>query len=77
MTAHQDEPFRPLTPGMLKIAELIADGLTNPQIAARLSLSKATISNRITAMMVLFRNPDRLPARHVIRIYIENQRARR
>lgn len=40
-----------LTPGQRAVVELIAEGLTNEQIADRLGLSKQTVKNHITAAL--------------------------
>ena len=74
MTAHHDEPVRPLSPRMLEIAELVAARQSNEQIAKALGISASTVKNRITAMMMLFTNPDQLRARDVLRLYIERRR---
>jgi DNA-binding NarL/FixJ family response regulator len=40
-----------LTPTELKVAALVEDGLTNPEIAARLSLSRRTIATHVSHIL--------------------------
>ncbi len=42
-----DEPFVHLTDGERKILQLVAEGITNPEIAEKLGVSKNTIRNRL------------------------------
>lgn len=39
--------FKPLTPAKARVAECVADGLTYPQIAARLGLSRNTVQHYV------------------------------
>jgi DNA-binding NarL/FixJ family response regulator len=43
----EKEPWRPLTIREFEVARLIADGLTNAQIAAELSISPKTVSAHV------------------------------
>jgi DNA-binding CsgD family transcriptional regulator len=43
----EDEPWRPLTIREFEVARLVADGLTNGQIAAELALSPKTVSAHV------------------------------
>jgi DNA-binding NarL/FixJ family response regulator len=43
-------PFPSLTPRETELVELIAQGLDNAQIAARLALSEKTVRNHITSV---------------------------
>ena len=45
--AAQDEPWRPLTTREFEVAKLIADGLTNAEIAAELTISPKTASAHV------------------------------
>ena len=40
-----------LSPRELEVAELVADGLTNSAIAARLFVSRATVSSHVTHIL--------------------------
>ena len=37
-----------LTPSELKVAQLVAEGLTNPQIGARLFISRRTVQTHVS-----------------------------
>ena len=47
LTRAQLEPAEPLTPREREVAELVAQGLTNRMIAARLYLSERTAQNHV------------------------------
>jgi DNA-binding CsgD family transcriptional regulator len=42
-----DEPWRPLTAREFAVARLVAEGLTNPEIAAELSIASRTASSHV------------------------------
>jgi DNA-binding CsgD family transcriptional regulator len=44
---HEQEPWRPLTVREFEVARLIADGMTNAQIAAELSVAPKTVSAHV------------------------------
>jgi DNA-binding NarL/FixJ family response regulator len=44
---HEQEPWRPLTVREFEVARLIADGMTNAQIAAELSVAPKTVSTHV------------------------------
>ncbi|OLC57537.1 MAG: hypothetical protein AUH85_03085 [Chloroflexi bacterium 13_1_40CM_4_68_4] len=46
-----EEPFAPLTRKQIEIAELVAEGMTNREIAERLVLSERTIDNHVFHIM--------------------------
>jgi DNA-binding NarL/FixJ family response regulator len=48
---HADPQYEQLSPQERKVLELIADGLTNKQIAARLFLAEKTVKNYVSAML--------------------------
>jgi DNA-binding NarL/FixJ family response regulator len=57
------EPELPgLTPREREILALIADHLTNPQIAARLGLSQKTVRNHVSAILTKLQVADRAQA---------------
>ena len=47
----EDDAFAPLTPRELEVAALIAEGLSNREIAARLFLSDGTVRNHISMIL--------------------------
>ena len=52
-------PARPLTPREREVAELVAQGLTNRQIAARLYLSERTAQNHVQHILAKLDLPNR------------------
>lgn len=54
--------FAALTPRELELVELIAQGLDNAQIAARLALSEKTVRNHITSIFSKFQVENRAQA---------------
>ena len=52
-------PAGPLTPREREVAELVAQGLTNRQIAARLCLSERTAQNHVQHILTKLRLPNR------------------
>jgi DNA-binding NarL/FixJ family response regulator len=56
------ERFQRLTPRQHEIARLIADGLTNAEIADRIFISEQTVKNHVTGIL------DTLGVRHRGRI---------
>jgi DNA-binding NarL/FixJ family response regulator len=52
----------PLTPRELEILRLVAQGLTNLEIAARLYITEGTVKNHVTAVLTKLDVDDRLEA---------------
>jgi len=52
-------PAGPLTPREREVAELVAQGLTNRQIAARLYLSERTAQNHVQHILAKLHLPNR------------------
>jgi len=46
-----DDPTADLTPSELKVVELIGEGLSNREIADRLSIAEKTVKNHITSLL--------------------------
>lgn len=46
-----DDPTSDLTPSELKVVELIGEGLSNREIAERLSIAEKTVKNHITSLL--------------------------
>jgi DNA-binding CsgD family transcriptional regulator len=63
-------PSRPLTPRELEVAELVAHGLTNRQIAARLFLSERTAQNHVQHIL----DKLGLPNRSQIAVWVTSRR---
>jgi len=57
-----DEPFPELTAREREVLDLIAAGLSNPQIAARLYLSPKTVRNNVSNIFAKLRVADRAQA---------------
>lgn len=47
----QDDPTEDLTPSELKVVDLIGEGLSNREIAERLSIAEKTVKNHITSLL--------------------------
>jgi DNA-binding NarL/FixJ family response regulator len=47
-----EDPWYPLTAREFEVAALVADGLTNPQIAGRLTLATKTVSSHVSHILV-------------------------
>jgi DNA-binding CsgD family transcriptional regulator len=69
-------PVRKLSPRKQEIAELVAKGLTNPQIARELSrrhnrpMAVNTVRSHIRAMAFIFDDPPELPPRQRILLWL-------
>ncbi|WP_051009716.1 response regulator [Timonella senegalensis] len=46
-----DDPTEDLTPSELRVVELIGEGLSNREIAERLSIAEKTVKNHITSLL--------------------------
>ncbi len=57
-----DELVEPLTPRQQEVLRLIADGLTNREIAERLFLSEGTVKNTVSEIYARLRVRDRVQA---------------
>lgn len=49
--SREPEPFEQLTPQELRVLDFIGDGLTNRQIAERMSLAEKTIKNYVSGLL--------------------------
>jgi non-specific serine/threonine protein kinase len=47
----RDPPIECLTPRQREVAALVAEGLTNREIAARLVLERGTVANHVEAIL--------------------------
>jgi DNA-binding NarL/FixJ family response regulator len=50
--------FKPLTPAKARVAECVADGLTYPEIALRLGLSRNTVQHYVHSIAQLIEIRD-------------------
>ncbi|WP_052668336.1 response regulator [Nitriliruptor alkaliphilus] len=57
-----EPPFPELTPREFEVLDLIATGLSNPQIATRLYISGKTVSNHVSNIFAKLQLPDRATA---------------
>jgi DNA-binding NarL/FixJ family response regulator len=53
------EPNRPLTPREREVAALVAEGLSNAEIAQRLALTEVTVANHVAHIMRRLRTRNR------------------
>lgn len=60
--AHPETPHEPLTPRQQEVLELIADGLSNREIARRLYLSEGTVKNTVSEIYARLGVRDRVQA---------------
>ncbi len=58
----EDTTFSPLTNREMEILELIVEGLSNKEIASRLSISQQTVKNHITSILAKLGCADRTQA---------------
>lgn len=58
----EEPPFPELTPREREVLDLIATGLSNPQIATRLCISGKTVSNHVSNIFAKLQLPDRAAA---------------
>lgn len=58
----EDTTFSPLTDREMEILELIIEGLSNKEIAARLSISQQTVKNHVTSILAKLNLADRTQA---------------
>jgi len=58
----EDTTFSPLTNRQMEILELIIEGLSNKQIAVRLSISQQTVKNHVTSILAKLNRSDRTQA---------------
>jgi DNA-binding NarL/FixJ family response regulator len=58
----EDTTFSPLTNREMEILELIIEGLSNKEIAARLSISQQTVKNHVTSILSKLNLSDRTQA---------------
>jgi DNA-binding NarL/FixJ family response regulator len=63
----QKEDRKALTPRQLQLIRLVADGLTNKEIAANLNLSQFTVKNHIRRVMLRVEAGSRYDAVHLVR----------
>jgi len=63
----QKEDRKALTPRQLQLIRLVADGLTNKEIAANLNLSQFTVKNHIRRVMRRVEAGSRYDAVHLVR----------
>ena len=64
-----DEPCRPLTPREQQVAELVAAGLTNAQIAVTMAISVRTVDAHLAHIGLKLRSRG-VPTRERILLYI-------
>ena len=55
-------PLDRLTPADLRLLALVADGRTNPRIAAELGVAEKTVRNRVSALLGVLGVEDRVQA---------------
>jgi DNA-binding NarL/FixJ family response regulator len=60
--ARDQTPFPELSPREREVLDLVATGLTNGQIAARLFLSQKTVRNHVSAVLQKLQAADRAAA---------------
>ncbi len=58
----EDTTFSPLTNRQMEILELIIEGLSNKEIAMRLSISQQTVKNHVTSILAKLNLSDRTQA---------------
>jgi DNA-binding NarL/FixJ family response regulator len=64
-----------MTPREQEVAALVGRGLPNKRIAAQLGLSVHTVEKHIENAAAGLPNPDRLPARSVIVVWLLTRKA--